>query len=148
MKRFLIIAAAVIALIAAKPVAKADDATITGKWHFVLDTQGGDRDMDAEFTVDADGKVTGTFANTPVAGTWKDGKMDLNFELTSEEAGETAPLKLNGKLDDTGTLTGNWEFAEYSGTFKATHPTADPKTNPQPNPTPAPQPESKPNPQS
>lgn len=140
MKRFLVIAAAIVCLIAAKPIAKADDATINGKWHFVLDTQGGDREMDAEFTVDPDGKVTGTFNKSAVAGTWKDGKMDLNFEITSEEANETAPLKLTGKLDDTGAISGNWEFAEYNGTFKATHPKADPPPDPKPDPKPAPQP--------
>lgn len=107
---------------AIRPAANAQDAGINGKWHFVMDTPGGDREMEAEFAVDADGKVTGKYDKTAVAGTFKDGKMDLSFEMTSEESGETAPLKLVGKIDDTGALVGTWEFSSYSGTFKATHP--------------------------
>lgn len=125
-KRFLFVAAAMAFLIAGGPVMNAQDAAkdagINGKWHFVLDTPGGDREMDAEFTVDADGKVTGKYGDTDVLGTYKDGKMDLAFPMTSEEADETATLKLDGRLDDTRALTGTWEFSEYSGTFKATRP--------------------------
>jgi hypothetical protein len=57
-----------------------------------------------------------------VAGTYKDGKLDLNFQMTSEESGQTAALKLVGKLDETAALVGTWEFSEYNGTFKATRP--------------------------
>jgi hypothetical protein len=122
MKRLLVLAVAVAFLLAIHPAAIAADAGISGKWHFVMDTPGGDREMDAEFAVDADGKVTGKYDKSVVAGTYKDGKMDLSFEMTSEESGETAPLKLVGKLDDTGALIGTWEFSSYSGTFKAAHP--------------------------
>ena len=126
MRRLIVLGVAMIslatALILARPVVKADDTGINGKWHFVLDTPGGDREMDAEFAVDADGKVTGKFDKTVVAGTYKSGEMDLAFEMTSEESGETAPLKLVGKLDDAAALTGTWEFSSYSGTFKATRP--------------------------
>lgn len=122
MKQFFWMAMALAILVVGRPAAIADDTGITGKWHFVMDTPGGDREMDAEFAVDADGKVTGKYDKTPVAGTYKDGKMDLSFEMTSEESGETSQLKLVGKLDDTGTLTGTWEFSSYNGTFKATHP--------------------------
>jgi hypothetical protein len=102
--------------------ANASNAGINGKWHFVMDTPGGDRDVDAEFTVDADGKVTGKYGITDVAGTFRDGKLDLNFQMTSEESGQTAALKLVGKLDETAALVGTWEFSEYNGTFKATRP--------------------------
>jgi hypothetical protein len=95
---------------------------IEGKWHFVLDTPGGDREMEATFTVDASGKVTGKFGETDIAGTFKDGQVALDFPLTSEESGETAAMKLTGKLDDTGALVGAWEFSSYSGTFKANRP--------------------------
>lgn len=125
MKRLLVLAAAFIFCVAIVPTAaRADDTGINGKWHFVLDTPGGDREMDAEFTVAPDGKVTGKFGKTDVAGTFKDGHLDLNFEMTSEESGETAPLKITGKLDDPATLTGNWEFSAYGGAFKATRPKA------------------------
>ena len=122
MKRLLLIVLAAACVLAIRPSTVAADAGINGKWHFIMDTPGGDREMDAEFAVDAEGKVTGSFGKTAVAGTYKDGKMDLSFEMTSEESGETAPLKLAGKLDDAGTLTGTWEFSSYSGTFKAAHP--------------------------
>ncbi len=87
-----------------------------------MDTPGGDREMDATFAVDAAGKVTGKFGETDVAGTFKDGQMALDFPMTSEESGETAPLKLTGKVDDTAALVGTWEFSSYSGTFKAIRP--------------------------
>ena len=111
-----------LALFAAQPFVKADDTGISGKWHFVLDTPGGDREMEAEFAVDSDGKVTGKFDKTDVAGTFKDGQMNLDFQLTSEEAGETAAMKIVGKLDQAAALNGTWEFSSYNGTFKATRP--------------------------
>ena len=95
--------------------------TIDGKWHFVLDTPGGDREVDSEFAVDKDGNVTGKWGNATVAGTFTDGKLNLSFSMTAEETGETGPLKITGKLDQ-GDLTGNWEFSSYSGTFKASRP--------------------------
>lgn len=106
------------------PTASAPVTGINGKWHFVMDTPGGDREIEAEFTVAADGTVTGKYGTTDVAGTFKDGKLDLNFQMTSEESGTTAPLKLVGKLDETATLLGTWEFSEYNGTFKASRPKA------------------------
>jgi hypothetical protein len=44
--------------------------------------------------------------------------------MTSDETGETAPLKIAGKIDDTAAMTGTWEFSSYDGTFKATRPKA------------------------
>ncbi len=70
---------------------------VTGKWHFVLDTPGGDRESDAEFLVDS-GKVTGKYGKADVAGTFKDGKMDLAFTIETEEAGN-GTLKLVGQED-------------------------------------------------
>ena len=99
-----------------------EDKGINGKWHIVLDTPGGDRDIDAEFAVDADGKVTGTFGKTSAAGTFKDGKMNLDFEMTAEETGETSHMKLLGTLDEKGAMEGNWQFSSYDGTFTAFRP--------------------------
>ena len=107
----------------AKPAALATpDKRINGKWHFVFDTAGGDREFNAEFSVDADGNVTGTWEKAPATGTYKDGHLLMVFDITSEEANETAPLHLDGKLDDSETITGTWQFSSYDGTFKATHP--------------------------
>ena len=110
------------------PAAKQDapakpDTRINGKWHFVFQTEGGDREFEAEFTVDADGKVTGSWNGKPeAAGTYKDGHLQMAFDTFSQEANETATLKLDGQLDDSATITGNWAFSSYDGLFKATHP--------------------------
>ena len=106
----------------AAPAKPAADSKINGKWHFVFDTQGGDREFDAEFAVDADGNVTGTWEKTPATGTYKDGHLVMAFDTHSEEANETATLHLDGKLDDSDNITGNWTFSSYDGTFKAAHP--------------------------
>ncbi|MGB6686798.1 MAG: hypothetical protein WBE76_03050 [Terracidiphilus sp.] len=122
MRRFLIFAVAALCVALIGQKASAKDAGLDGKWHFILDTPGGDREMDADFAVDGDGKVTGKFGSTDVAGTYKNGELNLDFEMTSEESGETSHLKLVGKLDETAALSGTWEFSEYSGTFKANRP--------------------------
>lgn len=122
MKVLLIAAAAMVCFLPGQQTTAAPAAGIDGKWHFVLDTPGGDREMEAQFAVDPDGKVTGKFGDTAVAGTFKDGHMDLLFTMTSEESGETAPMKITGKVDDQNALTGDWEFSAYNGTFKAIRP--------------------------
>ncbi len=105
----------------APQVAAAPANDISGKWHFVYQTDGGDRDSDANFKIDGD-QVTGKWNGTAdVKGTFKDGALDLAFPYNSDEAGMTATLKMRGKLQD-GKLAGNWEFADYSGTFVATRP--------------------------
>jgi hypothetical protein len=121
-KRFLFVAVAMVCLLVGRQTGMAQDAGINGKWHFVLTTPGGDREMDADFTVDADGKVTGKFGSSDVAGTFKDGQLDLNFEMTSEEAGVTAQMKISSKVEAGSPLSGNWEFSSYSGTFTADRP--------------------------
>ena len=130
MKKLLMIVAAVLCLAVGSHYIHAQDAGISGKWHFVLATPGGDRDVDADFAVDNDGNVTGKWGNADVAGTYKDGKMALTFQFTSEEAGATADMNLNGKLDDAGALAGGWAFSEYNGTFQAVRPTTAPAPAP------------------
>jgi hypothetical protein len=125
-KRFLAAVAAVVLVMAGLAVAKAQDGSaqsgINGKWQFVLDTPGGDRDIDADFTVDADGKISGTWGKDSAVGTFKDGKLELGFQMTSEEAGETSQMTIMGTLDPAGAITGNWKFSSYDGTFKAMRP--------------------------
>jgi hypothetical protein len=142
LKKFLVIAAAMACLVMGRPMAHAQDAGINGKWHFVLATPGGDREVDADFTVDPDGNVTGKWGSSDVAGTYKDGKLALDFQFTSEEVGATAAMKLDGKLDDTAALAGDWAFSEYNGTYKATRPV---EAAPTPTPVSAPAPDPKPN---
>ena len=122
MRRFLVIAAAMVCLMMGRTIAQAQDTGIKGKWHFVLETPGGDREVDADFNVDADGNVTGKWGGSDVAGTYKDGKLALDFQFTSEEVGTTAAMKIDGKLDDAAALAGDWAFSEYNGTYKATRP--------------------------
>lgn len=135
MKKFLAVVAVVLCLAAASATTWAQDKVqdkaqdkatsssgISGKWRFMLDTPGGDRDVDAEFTVDADGKVSGTWGKTTVAGTFKDGSLNLDFSYTSDEAGTTDQMKIVGKLDDVPSISGTWQFSSYDGTFKALRP--------------------------
>ena len=122
MKRLLAALAVLACLTTASLIGRAQDAGITGKWHFVLATPGGDREIDSEFAVDADGKVSGTFGKTKVTGTYKDENMNLDFEMTAEESGETSQMKLVGKLDGPSKLTGTWQFSSYGGDFDAARP--------------------------
>jgi len=98
--------------------AGAASSDITGKWHFVFQTEGGDRENDADFKLQGD-QVTGKWNSADVKGTFKDGDLNLAFPYTSDEAGMTATLKLKGKLAD-GKLAGTWEYSEYNGMFTAT----------------------------
>ncbi len=98
-------------------------AGLPGKWHIVLDTPGGDRELDADLKV-SDGQVTGKWGTADVAGTFKDGKLNLDFPFTSEEVGATAKFKVAGTLDGD-SITGTWEFTEYNGTLKGTRTKAD-----------------------
>jgi hypothetical protein len=120
--KFLFAAVAMMGMLLGNQAATAQQSGIDGKWHFVLDTPGGDREREATFAVDADGKVSGKFGEAAVAGTFKDGQLALDFQVTSEESGETAAMKLTGKVDESGALVGTWEFSSYSGSYKATRP--------------------------
>jgi len=104
-----------------KPAAD-QDKRINGKWHFVFDTSGGDREANAEFTVDAEGNVTGTWEKAPATGTYKEGHLLMAFDVTAEDLNETATLHLDGQMDDSNTITGTSTFSSYDATFKATHP--------------------------
>lgn len=118
MKTFLAFLALVLGAALVMPTSKADPSqTVTGKWHFVFATDGGDREFDPVFQQDGD-KVTGKWGASDVKGTFADGKLNLEFPMTSDEAGP-GTLKIKGQLAED-TLTGDWGFLEYSGSFKAT----------------------------
>ena len=110
-------AALLVPFSAAKNVQTAPD--VSGKWHFVLSTPGGDRELDAEFKLDGD-QVSGKWGTADVKGTFADGKLNLEFPFTSEEAG-SGTMKIKGALAD-GAIAGDWAFSDYSGEFKATRP--------------------------
>lgn len=127
MKRFwtaLTLVAVVMTGIAVARAQMAPAGGINGKWHFALDTPGGERDVEADLAVDGDGKVTGTWGKSSVAGTFKDGKLNLAFQFSSEETGETSEMKIVGALDDKSVLSGSWQFSSYDGTFTASRPKA------------------------
>lgn len=143
MRKLLVLAAAVVCLMMGSSYLHAQDAGIAGKWHFVLATPGGDREVDADLTVDNDGNVTGKWGPADVAGTYKEGKLALKFPFTSDEVGTTADMNIDGKADDAGGLGGDWTFSEYNGTFQAKRPSAVPAAGADapaaaPAPTPAP----------
>jgi hypothetical protein len=99
------------------PKSHAQAGSISGKWHFVLETEGGERDVDADFQQQAE-KVTGTWDKAKVQGTFAGGKLNLEFPIDSEEAGP-GTLTLKGQLEGE-ALTGTWAFQTYDGKFKAT----------------------------
>lgn len=93
-------------------------ADVTGKWHFVFQTDDGTREFDATFQQDGD-KITGKWGGTgDIKGTFSGGKLSLEFPYNSDEVGP-GTLKISGSLADD-VLTGNWSFQTYDGAFKAT----------------------------
>lgn len=115
----LVLMASVVAIPVVRGQEQATPTGLAGKWHFVLDTQGGDRELDANFTV-ADGKVGGTFGKGEAKGTVNGEKFSLEFPFDSDEVGK-GTMKVDGKLA-TDQLTGSWSFQTYDGSFKATRP--------------------------
>lgn len=109
------------ALLVPFSAAKSAQATpgVSGKWHFVLSTPGGDREVDAEFTVEGD-QVSGKWGTSDVKGTFADGKLNLEFPFNSEEAG-SGTMKIKGAVADD-AISGEWAFSDYSGEFKAARP--------------------------
>ncbi len=103
----------------------ADSDTVAGKWHFVLETPGGDRETTSIFEQNED-KVTGKWGvsadgkdGDTVAGTYAAKKLALEFTLNSPEAGP-GTMKITGQVAEDGSMSGDWAFQDYSGTFKAT----------------------------
>jgi hypothetical protein len=93
-------------------------ADVSGKWHFVFQTQDGPREFDAAFQQDGS-KITGKWdGDADVKGTFSDGKLSLEFPVNSSEVGP-GTLKIDGELAED-ALTGSWSFQTYDGTFKAT----------------------------
>ena len=115
--KYIMVAAAMACFALLLPLTAASKLDVSGKWHFVLQTEGGEREREATFQQDGQ-KVTGKWDDADVQGTFGDGKLDLEFPINTEEAGK-GTLKIKGQLA-ADALTGTWEFQEYSGTFKAT----------------------------
>ena len=92
-------------------------ANISGKWHFVLQTEDGERIIEPTFQQDGE-KITGKWRDGDVKGTFSNNKLDVEFPVNSEEVGPGL-LKLKGVLAGE-SLSGDWTFLEYKGTFRAT----------------------------
>ncbi|MCC7176075.1 MAG: hypothetical protein IT159_12840 [Bryobacterales bacterium] len=118
-RRCLMLGAAALACALALAAALAAAEDVSGNWHFVLQTPGGEREADAAFKVNGE-EVTGTFGDAEVKGTFKNGALELAFPLNSPEAGP-GTMSIKGTLAD-GALSGSWEFAGYEGTFLAKRP--------------------------
>ena len=125
MTKALFAVVAMIAFLWTPQARPADSPTVAGKWHFVLDTQGGDRESESTFEQNA-GKVTGKWLTADsgkkdgdaVSGTFDGKELLLEFPIDSEIGPGT--MKLKGQLTDESTLTGTWAFSGYDGSFKAT----------------------------
>ena len=123
MRKFFAALALLTAAVISVPALHGQDSTgsasLTGKWHFVIDTGSDNREFDADFSV-ADGKVTGTFDKDEVKGTVEGEKFKLEFPHNSDEVGKGV-LKIDGKIA-ADQLSGSWSFQTYDGSFKATRP--------------------------
>jgi len=68
---------------------------ISGKWHFVLQTEDGERIIAPTFQQDGE-KITGKWRDGDVKGTFSNGKLDVDVPVNSEEVGPGI-LKLKGR---------------------------------------------------
>jgi len=109
---------AAVCLLAIFSLAATED--IRGAWRFVMETPGGTRIQNVEFTLEGE-SVGGTWGRDKVKGTFREGQLRLEFPIYSDEAGATATMIVEGKLED-GKLTGKWQWSQYGGTFVASRP--------------------------
>ena len=99
------------------PAGTGAGAGVAGTWAFAIDTPGGERNITAVMKQDGD-KVTGTWVDQPLQGTFKGDRLDLSFPFTSAESGQKETLTISGQLAGD-TLTGSWTFGQYGGNYKA-----------------------------
>ena len=95
-------------------------ADIAGKWNFVWETEGGQRRTTMTLRVSGE-RVEADMQGSPrpLSGTWKEGKVELQGAVYSQEGGGEGTFKLSGRLDD-GKLKGSASWNEHPVTFTAT----------------------------
>lgn len=112
-------------LLAVSVLAALQAADVGGRWHFVFDTEAGVREANMALEVrgqEVVGKVyeiSSEEVSTEVKGTFSGGKLTLEFEYYSADAGYKSVVKIQGTLEGD-KITGEWQFDQHSGTFTAT----------------------------
>jgi hypothetical protein len=94
-------------------------ADLNGRWNFVWQTPGGERQTTLRLQQKAE-HVEAFFpeAKEPITGTFKDGRLSLSGRVFSSEAGEAADFHLDGTWSD-GELKGTGGWGEHPLTFTA-----------------------------
>lgn len=92
---------------------------LDGKWKFVWQTPGGERESVVAIAVDGE-SVSCDFPENkaPIKGRFKDGRLELTGKLYSSEAGMDGDFKLTGKLVE-GRIEGESYWNEHGMTFVA-----------------------------
>ena len=101
-------------LLLALPAAAED---LNGNWNFAFTTEAGLIEAPATLAVDG-GNMTATMGETKLKGTVHGDQFGISGDHYSPEAGFTAVLKLNGKVDGR-KISGSGVFDTYSFTFTA-----------------------------
>ncbi len=94
-------------------------ADISGKWHFVWDTEGGIRHTEWAITQNGEALKIVIQDGQPLNGKLEGDRMTVEGRLNSHEAGYSATLKVVGELKD-GKLSGRGSWDQYGMTFTAT----------------------------
>ena len=100
-----------------RPATSQARADVSGSWAFAIETPGGQRDITAVMKQDGE-KVTGTWADQPLQGTFKGDTLALSFPFTSAENGQKDTLTVSGRLAGD-SLSGSWTFGQYGGAYQA-----------------------------
>jgi len=103
--------------LAAAPASAAD---VDGDWQMVFQTEVGPRETPLNVTTDGE-TATAVMGETQLAGTYKDGLLELSGEHYAADAGYTATLTIKARMDGP-ALTGEWIWSEYSSVFEGKRP--------------------------
>jgi len=116
MRRFSRVAVSLLAIVVLTQLAFA--AGIEGTWHFVFAGDAADYPYDIVITGDGD-DVTGKVGENELKGSFLDGTLLLEGDFYVADAGYSAPLKINGKVDGD-KIGGDATWDAYGVSFTAT----------------------------